>query len=311
MARRHWTLLFVSDDQTRIRQVRVPQELVRVTIAAALVLTSTLVSLSAGFFVKEGHRVKAARLEQENVLLLSEVRTIRERVATLQGSLEHLTKRDEHIRIVAGLQPIDREVRLAGVGGPGAATLNGDSLWLVNPEVGELTFTLAHDLEAMVRRARFLVSSWREATDSLDNRHDRLAATPSILPTPGFISSSFTRQRFHPILHYARPHEGIDIAAPKGTPIVAAAKGRVSFVGWRGDYGLMVELDHGHGLVTRYAHTSGVSVRQGQIVERGEKIAAVGDTGLALGSHLHYEVLQNGKAVDPKRYVLDWDVIRD
>lgn len=311
MARRQWTLLFVSDDQTQVRQLRVSQEVVKVATAGALILASVLVSLAAGFFVKEGHRVKADRLERENELLLSEVHTIREKLSTLHGSIEQLTKRDEHMRLVAGLSPIDREVRLAGVGGPGTGSLSSDSLWLANPEVGELAFSVARDMDAMLRRARLLSSSWSEATDSLESRHERLASTPSIRPTAGFISSAFTRSRFHPILHYARPHEGIDIAAPKGTPILAAAKGQVIFVGRRGDYGLLVEIDHGFGLVTRYAHASVVSVRRGQIVERGEKIAAVGATGLATGPHLHYEVMLNGRPVDPKRYILDWDVIPD
>jgi murein DD-endopeptidase MepM/ murein hydrolase activator NlpD len=309
MARRHWTLLLVSDDQTQVRQFRLSRELVKGAIAVVLIAASVLVSLAGGFFVKEDQRVKAGKLERENELLLAEVHTIRDKLSTLHGSLEQLTKRDEQVRLVAGLDPIDGEVRLAGIGGPGSATLSSDALWRENPEVGELAFTVSSDLDAMLRRARILSSSWREATDSLESKHDRLQSTPSIRPTYGFISSGFTRHRFHPVLHYSRPHEGIDIAAPRGTPILASAKGRVRFVGRRGDYGLMVEIDHGYGVVTRYAHASSTTVRTGQQVERGEKIGTVGSTGLATGPHLHYEVLQHGRPVDPRRFILDWDVI--
>jgi hypothetical protein len=309
MARRHWTLLLVSDDQTQVRQFRLSQELVKGAIAVVLIAASVLVSLAGGFFVKEDQRVKATKLERENELLLAEVHTIRDKLSTLHGSLEQLTKRDEQVRLVAGLDPIDGEVRLAGIGGPGSATLSLDALWRENPEVGELAFTVSSDLDAMLRRARILSSSWREATDSLESKHHRLQSTPSIRPTAGFISSGFTRHRFHPVLHYSRPHEGIDIAAPRGTPILASAKGRVRFVGRRGDYGLMVEIDHGYGVVTRYAHASSTTVRTGQQVERGEKIGTVGSTGLATGPHLHYEVLQHGRPVDPRRFILDWDVI--
>jgi murein DD-endopeptidase MepM/ murein hydrolase activator NlpD len=113
----------------------------------------------------------------------------------------------------------------------------------------------------------------------------------------------------HPLLHFARPHTGVDITAPIGTPIVAAARGRVRFVGQDKDYGLVVEIDHGYGLVTRYAHTSATLVHVGQHVERGDAIARVGQSGLADGPHLHYEVLVNGVPTNPTRYLLDLSVV--
>jgi murein DD-endopeptidase MepM/ murein hydrolase activator NlpD len=116
--------------------------------------------------------------------------------------------------------------------------------------------------------------------------------------------------RSHPILHVARPHEGIDITAPAGTPIEAPGAGVVVKAGWEGGYGNTVELDHGYGIVTRYAHASRLAVRKGQRVERGDVIAYVGRTGLAVGPHLHYEVHVNGRPVNPLRYILP-DVIAD
>jgi murein DD-endopeptidase MepM/ murein hydrolase activator NlpD len=163
----------------------------------------------------------------------------------------------------------------------------------------------------LLRRARLLSASWSEAQDSLQFHFDRLAALPSILPTNGSISSSFSRMRQHPILNRARPHEGVDITAPRGTAIVAAAKGRVRFVGYQGEFGLMVEIDHGFGYITRYAHASRALVRAGQQVKRGDTIAQVGETGLAVGPHLHYEVLLNGRAINPKPYLMDLSVIPD
>jgi murein DD-endopeptidase MepM/ murein hydrolase activator NlpD len=97
-----------------------------------------------------------------------------------------------------------------------------------------------------------------------------------------------------------RPHRGVDIAAPAGTPILATAAGTVRFAGEgpRG-YGLMVDVDHGFGIVSRFAHASRLLVRAGQHVEAGHRIALVGATGLATGPHLHYEVLVHGQRVDP------------
>jgi len=96
-------------------------------------------------------------------------------------------------------------------------------------------------------------------------------------------------------------HKGTDFAAPTGTPILAAAAGRVVSAGRAGGYGNMVEVDHGKGLRTRYAHMSKISVKAGQRVAQGQTIGAVGSTGLATGPHLHYEVWQNGVAANPKQ----------
>ncbi|MGH7462194.1 MAG: M23 family metallopeptidase, partial [Longimicrobiales bacterium] len=184
-------------------------------------------------------------------------------------------------------------------------------VWQVDHVLSQAVQETNVRVKALLRRANLLTSSWREARDSLQHHHERLARTPSILPTDGHISSAFSRWRFHPILNYARAHRGIDISARTGTPIVAAARGRVDFAGRTGDYGLLVEIDHGFDILTRYAHTSKVFVRAGQIVERGDTIALVGSTGLAVGPHLHYEVLVSGHAVNPRQFLMGSNAIAD
>jgi murein DD-endopeptidase MepM/ murein hydrolase activator NlpD len=251
MAGRQWTLVVVSDDQTSVRQFRVSQDLVRFAVTGAAVLLLVLTSLSVGFFVRQGQRMRAERLERENALLTAEVHTIREHLATLESTLEELSAKDEQYRLLAGLDPLDDDVRQAGIGGPGTATLTASELYRISPAKGELAFSTAYDLNAMVRRAELLAKSWTEATHSLESERERLESLPSIYPTEGYLSSAFSRSRWHPILNRARPHEGIDIAAPIGTPILAAAKGRVTFAGRNGDYGYMVEINHGNGLSTR------------------------------------------------------------
>lgn len=121
------------------------------------------------------------------------------------------------------------------------------------------------------------------------------------LPVIGRITSNFSRARRHPLLGVVRRHKGIDIAAPSGTRITAPASGRVRFAGRQVGFGLVVELDHGRGVVTRYAHCRSLSVAVGARVRAGQTIAAVGRTGLATGPHLHYEVLVGGRSVDPLR----------
>jgi murein DD-endopeptidase MepM/ murein hydrolase activator NlpD len=108
----------------------------------------------------------------------------------------------------------------------------------------------------------------------------------------------------HPIYHVPLPHEGVDVTAPKGTSIWAAAKGTVVFAGRRAGYGLAVEVNHGYGYRTFYAHASKLLVRKGQKVNRGDMIARVGSTGLSTYYHLHYEVRLDGRPVDPLQYII-------
>src|SRR4029079_11375111 len=123
------------------------------------------------------------------------------------------------------------------------------------------------------------------------------------MPVSGEVSSRFSHSRFHPILQIFRAHEGVDLCAPAGTPIVAPAAGTVGSVRRRCGYGLTIELVHTGGIVTRYAHCRSANVRPGQQVEAGAQIGAVGSSGLATAPHLHFEVLVKGPPVDPIKFV--------
>ncbi|HHX38719.1 MAG TPA: M23 family metallopeptidase [Armatimonadetes bacterium] len=119
------------------------------------------------------------------------------------------------------------------------------------------------------------------------------AANRMILPTRNTITSRFGPRRMG-------SHHGVDLRAPMGTPVKASAEGRVIFAGWKNSiYGNMVAIKHPNGLVTRYAHLSKVSVRQGQRVSRGQVVARSGNTGRSTGPHIHFEVLRNGRAINP------------
>ena len=118
------------------------------------------------------------------------------------------------------------------------------------------------------------------------------------LPVHGRLTSGFG-SRFHPILGYVRFHDGVDLAASAGTPIVAAADGRVIGAGWRGGYGQRVQIAHAGGIDTLYGHMSRIAAYAGETVRKGEVIGYVGSTGLSTGPHLHFEVTRNGRPVNP------------
>jgi murein DD-endopeptidase MepM/ murein hydrolase activator NlpD len=134
-------------------------------------------------------------------------------------------------------------------------------------------------------------------------REARLPPRNMIMPVNGSISSHYSRARLHPVLNIFRPHRGVDISAPAGTPILAPAPGRVRFVGRRPGHGLTVELEHTGGIVTRFSHCRVARVSVGENVRMGETIATVGMSGLATGPHVHFEVLSRGVSVDPIRFL--------
>lgn len=119
-------------------------------------------------------------------------------------------------------------------------------------------------------------------------------------PIDGARMASGFGMRLHPILGYSRLHAGVDFAAPTGTPVMAAATGRVTFGGWHGGHGNYIRLQHKPGMDTAYAHLSRIVVKPGQMVQQGQVIGLVGSTGLSTGAHLHYEVWMNGRPIDPR-----------
>lgn len=128
-------------------------------------------------------------------------------------------------------------------------------------------------------------------------------SVPNVSPVKGFVSSGFG-YRISPFSKKVSLHTGLDIVAPLGTPIYAPAKGIVAAVGRDKRLGKYVILSHANGIETRYGHVKGIFVREGQKVKKGKKIACVGVTGRTTGSHLHYEIMVDGKYIDPRKFIL-------
>lgn len=257
-----------------------------------------------------GARLVAA----QNAALQDEIAMVEARFRILDDTLRVIAEREMQMRMLAGLpaesrapsiEPVDgAEVQVVGPAVANLADASGLTGGRRRPFAGRLGWSARPDIDGLITRATALASGFRDVSDTLEANYRRFANLPSIMPTAGWLSSQFTRSRFHPILHENRPHEGIDVTAPTGTPIVAPAAGKVVHAGVQGGLGLVVEIDHGNGIRTKFAHCSRVAVRTGQQVTRNQLIAAVGSTGLSTAPHLHYEIHVNGKPVDPLTYVL-------
>lgn len=228
---------------------------------------------------------------------------LQKKVNELDKIIAQMAQRDDNIyRVVLGSEPIDKSIREAGVGGMDRY----EDIKNKDIDHEEIIVRLNESLDKLRRKVYIESKSHDEVLDLADSKEKLFAAIPAIQPVPKtatVVLASGFGIRIHPIYKVRKMHTGIDFAAPIGTPIYAAADGSVanvdiSFTG----YGKKIEIDHGFGYRTRYAHMHAFAVRSGQHVKRGQLIGYVGDTGLSTSPHLHYEVFINGAHVNPIHY---------
>ena len=215
------------------------------------------------------------------------------RLGDMQAELIRLNALGERLVEMSGLNPDEFDFQNAPPqGGPDDGSLVHDYT------IREIASELGGVVSLLKDRKRKL-----EILEEAIMEKDLTAhAVPSGWPVrTGYITSNYG-MRVHPTKHRRIFHQGVDFAAPRGTPIVAVADGLVVFTGKRSGYGNMVEIRHVDGLVTRYAHNQSNLVQEGQRVRQGQKIAAVGSTGTATGPHVHFEVLKNGEHQNPIRF---------
>ena len=225
------------------------------------------------------------------------------RVERAEKVLENLEERDNVLyRTIFECEPVSDAERHSGIGGVERySSLDGY-------ENSELIKMTTRRVDELSKRLYVESKSLDEIYAIARQKTKRMASMPAILPIAKDkcqIVSGFG-YRFHPILKYRRLHTGIDLTAQKGTPIYATGDGVVRISGRNPEgyagYGVVVEIDHGFGFQTLYAHMSSSTVKNGQTVKRGEQIGTVGSSGMSTGAHLHYEVILNGKKVDPVYY---------
>jgi len=239
-------------------------------------------------------REEAARIQER---VQGHLNAMAIRLGELQAQMLRLENVGDRLARTAGLSPQELPSTPAGVApGRGGAPSSLPSRNLSLGEFGDLLTDLGRQMD--VRSDQFSVLEALLVHDSANRKF-----MPTLYPIlDGWYSSNFG-YRIDPFTGQQSMHEGIDFPAEVGTPIVAAASGKVIFADWHPAYGKMVEIDHGNGIVSRYAHTSAMFVKEGDLVVRGQKIAAVGSTGRSTGPHLHFEVRLNGVPQNPARFL--------
>lgn len=241
-------------------------------------------------------------LKAENEALINQLKQAETSILSIEGRLETITELDNEIyRSVLGLEPIPEEERKAGTGGSDAYS----EFDYYSADASDILRRTASKLDNLERRIGIQQLSLDEIKQYYNQNRKMMPSIPAIKPVNGIILNGFG-MRVHPVLKYRRMHEGIDLRADVGTEVYATADGVVTYTGRKGSYGNLVEIDHGYGFVTRYAHLSGFAknVRPGTKVVRGQKVAYSGNSGLSTGPHLHYEVHKNNKPVDPLTFLI-------
>lgn len=316
---RHFSIMIIPRGSAEIRRFEFSRQTLRTVLGLGITLgvlvcigTISLFIYRHSYIATENVRVEAADFTRERSELL-------DRVGELEGTLARIerfaSKIESAINVssnssvdessMVGKGPVDEETWLP-VPKP-SASLNSSMRLGVSGWKSPFSKSLSKDLKLALDdlSERLDVAEGRvHSVFALQN--DKLyfwASLPTIWPTKGWITSEFGDRRGWGGV--GRIHEGIDIAAPRGTPVIAPGAGIVTYTGYRRGYGKVMVIDHGYGISTLYAHCQNVLVDEGQFIKRGMIVGSVGNTGRSTGPHLHYEVHVDGSPVNPLLYIMN------
>ena len=238
----------------------------------------------------------------EGRFLIDRLGELSGRLFRLESEAQTLAKRinviDTFEKRLKKTIPGDKSTTTGSVGGPMIPPLGTRADTLTDAGSPELALD---SLEAQLAQLDSVLESIDAAAADRKLSH---MLFPSREPVKEARRSSRFGNRFDPFTGRKAFHSGLDFSAPSGTPIYASAGGKVVVAGWHREYGNKIEIDHGNGVVSRYAHASKLYVKPGDVVTPGQRIASVGSTGRSTGPHLHFEILENGKFVNPSHYLV-------
>lgn len=309
-----------------------PRKFVRkILILAAIVLAADILVISH-YVVRTGEVWELSAFRSEALSARQQTAAFSTAVDDLKKRLTSMKEVNQRLRVMLGIEMPKTGDQLNGRGGeetplPEGSTVNSpDKLirggavlqpasavdGLSEPNTSKSTDLDEQELVAAVRdgivwlakEADVQEQTLQELALAAEQKSSRWAATPSIWPVKGWVTSGFG-PRVSPFTEKPAWHDGLDIGAAANAPVQAPAQGRVTSVGFDSKLGNVVKLDHGFGIETLYGHLAKALVKEGQRVKRGDVVGLVGSSGLATGPHLHYMVKVNGQTFDPSKYILD------
>jgi len=297
---KRYTLVLIRETEHPIRQLRLKAWQLRAALGATLIFLLLLFILGTQGLLRGRSELELRAAKVENAKLRDDVKRIHARVARLEGTLQEIDEFQRWTRTMAKLEPLGEAALAGGVGGPSS----------LRPTV-ELA-GVDRRLDRLSGRSQVLRQSAESVLNAIRDNQERLRGIPSIRPVgSGRLTSRFGR-RVDPFTGRVAHHDGIDISARPGTPIVSTADGVVLAVDFANTgYGNVLTIDHGDGFETRYAHCDRILVAAGQKVVRGEVVATVGSSGHSTAPHLHYEILRRGELGNPTQYILSDEFVVD
>src|SRR3989344_5267488 len=323
------TIYLVANDESQTKKLTMPMSYFKIS---AFIVAVFVISLFAGlidYFGLLAQSLENKKLKIENLNLQKQFQVVEGKLDTLQSGLDRVGMMTSKLKLITDTQMKDRAEKLnfpAQTSAPGTdptqERMSNEQLIQQEPLIasenpvntfkGEIATekstsnyaTLVIRIDEAVKDSALKEQSVIELWEMLSDRQSLLSATPYIKPARGPIGSRFG-YRIDPINGRQKMHAGVDIVASPGTPVRAPADGVISFAGWDEQFGKLVSIDHGYGVLTRYAHNSQIYVQVGQKVSKFDVVSATGNTGRSTGPHFHYEVRVNGIPVNPMNYILD------
>lgn len=293
---------YYDTETCRYEKVKASKTDIAFNILGLLVVSAVLAVGFATFYTQVFPSKEVAQLKEEKQELLTKYQVLDKEISQATDMLSHLQQRDNKLyRSMFEVEPIPMEMRKGGTGGSEKYKhLLDDNL------VNETLIVNTHEkLDNLKKQMYIQTKSYDELMKLAQNKNDMMASIPAIQPLSRKDQTSFASgfgMRTHPIYKVRKMHAGCDLSARTGTAVHATGDGVVIKADWSSGYGRLVEVDHGYGYITRYAHLSAFDCKKGQKVKRGQLIGKVGSTGLSVAPHLHYEVRHNGVPLNPINY---------
>jgi len=297
----YFTFMFLPGPNARVRTLSISKSVLKsVFFSAVAVLIFSL------YLVYEYNDVKdkvweLQAVREELMQQKAQVQSFALNLLDYKRQMFLLRDLDTKLRRVVSLGPRDKAQQVLGIGGPDELGLQNLAT-LGEKKQEEALKEMHQELTQLKGAASRQEASLQMLIEYFEDKRSLYASTPSVWPVRGWVTSPYGN-RTSPFSGILKFHEGIDIAAQTGTPVMAPADGVVIKAGFSTGYGNLVEISHGYGIKTVFAHNSRLNVKAGQRVKRGEVVSYVGDSGSSTGPHLHYEVRLNGLPVNPVKYM--------